>query len=301
MKDNVYRTIPYRLANLNRLNSENPLTKTLEYFQMIKIIQNFRNKAPGKTGINKMILTKLPRVALERLNDMINILLSMGYFIVVYKNGLMVLTPKEGKDNREAINFCPITLLEIPGKVLERTLNDRFYNQLEDNNLINPNQYGFRKRYGTELAITKVYEKISLNQMMRGQCNVVCRDVSKAVNKVWPPGLKFKTLQLQLPDIFEKILCNFLDNRTAQIKMDNLSSKKFSLKSGVPQGSILSPTLYIFYTSDMPGPRHGGTGVMFADDVTQLVEYHHRSKNMLARRTEREIDRINTFKKKWKI
>ena len=92
---------------------------------MIKIIQNFKNKAPGETGINKMILTKLPRAALERLNDMINILLSMGYFTVVYKNGLMVLTPKEGKDKREAINFHPITLLEIPGKVLERTLNDR--------------------------------------------------------------------------------------------------------------------------------------------------------------------------------
>ena len=115
-----------------------------------------------------MILTRLPRVALERLNDIINILLSMGYFTVTYKNGLMVLAPKEGKGNREAINFRPITLLETPGKILERTLNDRFYNHLEENNLINSNQYGFRKRYGTELVITKVYKKISLNQKMRG-------------------------------------------------------------------------------------------------------------------------------------
>ena len=157
MVENVYRTVPYRLANLNRLNSEDSLTKPLEYFKMIKIIQKFKNKAPGETGIIKMILTRLPRIALERLNDIINILLSMGYFTVVYKNGLMVLAPKEGKDNREAINFRPITLLEIPGKILERTLNNRFYNHLEENNLINANQYGFRKRCGKELALTKVY------------------------------------------------------------------------------------------------------------------------------------------------
>ena len=157
MVENVYRTVPYRLANLNRLNSEDSLTKPLEYFEMIKIIQKFKNKAPGETGIIKMILTRLPRIALERLNDIINILLSMGYFTVVYKNGLMVLAPKERKDNREAINFRPITLLEIPGKILERTLNNRFYNHLEENNLINSNQYGFRKRYGKELALTKVY------------------------------------------------------------------------------------------------------------------------------------------------
>ena len=130
---------------------------------------------------------------------------------------------------------------------------------------------------------------------------MICRDVSKAFDKVWHLGLKFKILQLQLPDILEKILCNFLDNRTAQIKMNNLLSEKFPLKSGVPQGSILSPTLYIFYPLDIPGPRHGGMDIMFADDVTQLVEYHRRSKSMLPRRTEREIDRINNFGEKWKI
>ena len=65
-----------------------------------------------------------------------------------------------------------------------------------------------------------MYEKIALNQKMRKQCNVICRDVSKAFDKVWHLGLKFKILQLQLPDIIEKILYNFLDNRTAQIKMN---------------------------------------------------------------------------------
>ena len=193
-----YRTQPYRLANLNRLNNEDPLTKPLQYFDMLCIIGNFKNKAPGNSDINKGILTKLPRLALER------ILLSMGYFFVIFKNGLMVFTPKGDKDSRDVLNYKPITLLEVLGKVLEKTINDRFVKHLEDNNLFNENQYGFRKGLGTELALAKTYELLALNQRERSQCTLVCRDVSKAFDKVWHAGLKFKILDLQLPDIMEK-------------------------------------------------------------------------------------------------
>ena len=136
---------------------------------------------------------------------------------------------------------------------------------------------------------------------MGSQCNVVCCDVAKAFDKVWHQGLQYKILQLQLPDVTEKILCNFLEGRTAQIKLDNQLSDKFPLESGVPQGSILSPTLYIFYTSDVPPPGAGSTDVLFADDVTQIIEHHHRSRKFLARKTEREINRINQFENLWKI
>ena len=166
------------------------------------------------------------------------------------------------------LNFRPITLLEVPAKILERTVNDRFYKYLEKNNILNTNQFGFRRNLGTELAILKLYEIIAMNQRQQFQCNVVCRDVAKAFDKVWHKVLKFKILSLQLPDIIEKILCNFLDDRTAQIKMDGQLSDKFELKSGVPQGSILSPTLYIFYTSDLRPPGPGATDIMFADDIS---------------------------------
>ena len=301
LAENHYRTQPYRLANLNRLNDEDPLTRPLHYFDMLRIINNFKNKAPGNSGISKGILTKLPRLALERLNDIINILLSMGYFSVGFKNGLMVFAPKGDKDSRDVLNYRPITLLEVPGKVLEKTINERFAKHLENNHLFNVNQYGFRKGLGTELALAKTYELIALNQRERSQCTLVCRDVSKAFDKVWHAGLKFKILDLQLPDITEKILCSFLDDRKAQIKMNDKLSEEFTLSSGVPQGSILSPTMYIFYTSDMPAPRGGVTNVLFADDVTQVIEYHHRSKQMAARRTERAILDVNNYERMWKI
>ena len=192
---------------------------------------------------------------------MISLLLSMGYFSVVLKNGHMVMTPKANKDPRNIIHYRPITLLEVPAKIREKTVNNRFYNYLEDNDKLHKNQFGFQRGYGTEVAITKVYETVALNQRNRGQCNVVCRDMAKTFDKVWHDGLKFKILHLELPDILEKILCSFLNQQTAQIRINNVLSEKFPLRNGVPKGSIISPTMFIFYTSDR-SPSGGQEALM---------------------------------------
>ena len=90
-----------------------------------------------------------PRSALERLRDIVNLLLSMGYFSIKYKNGHIIMAPKPDKDKRQVLNFRPITLLEVPAKILERIVNDRFYKYLEDHNILNTNQFGFRRNLGT--------------------------------------------------------------------------------------------------------------------------------------------------------
>ena len=149
----------------------------------------------------------------------------------------MILTPKGEKDNRDPINYRPITLLEVPAKILESTINKRFYVFLEENYILHNNQFGFRKGYGTEIDIAKIYETIALNQRQKGQCNVVCRNVAKAFDKVWHQGLMYKVMRLQLPDILEKILCSFLMDRTAQIKINGKLSEKFGLRSECLRGA----------------------------------------------------------------
>ena len=110
----------------------------------------------------------------------------------------MIFADKVGKDLRHPINYRPITLLEVPGKILERIINSRFVAYLEGNNLFNSQQYGFRKQRGTELAILKLYESIAISQQQRGRCMVICRDVEKAFDKVWIAGLQYKILNLDL-------------------------------------------------------------------------------------------------------
>ena len=145
MGDNAYRTRPYERADLNRLNPENYLTAPLNYWTLMEIIKSFKNKAPGESKINKEMIDKLPRVAKMRLKKIIDILLSMGYFTRKYKSRIMIFTGKEGKDLRDPKNYRPITLLEVPGKILEKVVNIRFVKYIEENNILNKNQYGFRK------------------------------------------------------------------------------------------------------------------------------------------------------------
>ena len=157
---------------------------------------------------------------------------------------------------------------------------------LESNNLMNEDQHGFRKNRGTQTAIATLYEKIAMTQKKNYQCNVVCRDIRKAFDKVWIDGLKYKILASNLPDIFEKLLFSFVTDRKACIRLDNITGPLMEIHSGVAQGSVLSPTLFIYFTADAPKPSLGCFNRTFANDNTQVMSYPGKGKKMLAKKTE---------------
>ena len=294
---------PHQYADVSRLDSNNILIKPIRASDVTNIIKKFKTKAPGISGINKLILSSLPANAIERYSLTTNLTLSMGHYPYTYKNGLLIFTPKQGRDPRLPKNYRPITLLKVSGKILERIINDRFMYFCEHNDILSKNQFGFRKRKGTDTAIAIAYEKISVNQQHKNHCNVVCRDVAKAFDRVWIEGLQYKIIiQNKLPILIKKIICSFTNGRTAQIRINSIIGPKFQLKSGVPQGNILSPSLFIFYTHDLPLLQSDlSTDVIFADDVTQVVEYKGNDREQLAIQFEQEILRVNEFKKLWKI
>ena len=92
----------------------------------------------------------------------------------------------------------------------------------------------------------------------------------------------------------KKIATSYVSDRTAQIRIGNHLGNKFNLESGVPQGGILSPTLFIFYASDIPRAGPNSEDVIFADDITQIIQNIDGNKEQLKMDTEREIDRVNS-------
>ncbi|XP_063850376.1 uncharacterized protein LOC135094309 [Scylla paramamosain] len=229
-----------------------------------------------------------------------NAALSAGYFPDGFKQAEMRMIPKAGKPLTHPESYRPISLLEVSGKLLERIVTSRLRVHLEAGNHLHPTQYGFRSGRGTVHAIALATETMGIHQAGGFRCNLVLRDVSKAFDRVWHLGLKYKILHLGLPAPVERLLCDFLDDRSARVRVGSHLGPAVSLATGVPQGSVISPMLYSIYTSDCP-VSDAGINVLYADDVSQVVFHPGRSSRMLNARTGREIARINAFEREWRI
>ena len=179
----------------------------------------------------------------------------MGYFPIIFKHAKIKFIPKPNKPSTDPNKYCPISLLEVPGKIFEKIINTRVRTYLEINNTLPTSQHGFRKQRFTETALANITKTLATALADKKQCCIVLRDVDKAFDKVWTKGLKYKIQHIHLSPILAKTLNNFLDNRTASITINNFEGPPFPLHSGVPQGSSLSPILYTIYTRHIP-PNH---------------------------------------------
>ena len=300
LRANGHRVSPFNEADPSRLSGDSPLGCLISSEELKAAIRSSKSSCPGGSKINKTIIENLPDCALGRLRCVLTAALSAGYFPDGFKAAEMRMIVKPGKVPTQPDSYRPISLLEVPGKIFERVIGGRLRDHLDGRHLYNPAQYGFRRGRGTTHAIAIATETLAIHQASGHRCNIVLRDVSKAFDKVWHLGLKYKVLHLGLPGPVERLLCDFLDDRTARVKLGSHIGLPFPLMTGVPQGSVLSPTLYTIYTSDCPN-SNAGINVQYADDVSQIVFHPGRSKLILNARTGREITRVSSFEAEWRI
>ena len=296
---------PYENIDLARLNFADPASAPIEADDVSRVIRTFKNgRAPGTSGVKKEDLAQLPVAGMEYLARVFSACLSAGYFPQRFKHARLTFIPKSGKSATNPLNYRPISLLEAPGKVLEKLINERVQDYAEDQNIHDPQQYGFRRRRGTTKVIALVYETIATTVAVgEGSACLVMRDIEKAFDKVWHRGLKHRLLQIHLPALLTKICCHFLDGRTASIRERGFVGPAFPLLSGVPQGSCLSPTLFVLFTADTPppNPRTHSTHFAYADDHNQLITQMTRFPGALARNTSRASEARSSYERDRKI
>ena len=188
---------------------------------------------------------------------------------MAWKQAKVIMIPKPGKDLTKPTSYRPISLLPAIGKIFERIIARRLSSFLEKANYFDENQAGFRKKRSSVDQLFKLSQSVSTALKKHKKAVGVFLDVEKAFDAVWIEGLKYKlgSSEVGIPTKMTRPLSSFLTNRNLRVHQDNAVSNKIELKAGTPQGSALSPLLFIFYSNDTPKPPSGVFISKFANDM----------------------------------
>ena len=164
-------------------------------------------------------------------------------------------------------NYCPVSLLSVVSKDFEKLVNNRIVDHLEKYGLFSDFQYVFRCSQSTVDLLTVVSDRIARAFSRSGATRAVALDISKAFDRVWHAGLLHKLKSYGISGWIFWLISSFLSNRQLQVVLDGKSSQEYPVNAGVPQGSILGPTLFLQYINDLPDDVICNI-VIYADDTT---------------------------------
>ena len=148
-------------------------------------------------------------------------------------------------------NYRPISLLSSSSKFLEKIVTKRLYEYLMDNNLLIEQTSDFKGKDSTVNQLLKIVHQIYLDINNGKDTCLVFLDVSKAFDRVWHKGLLFKLRQLGNFGTHYDWIEHYHTRSQQNVVINGISSTLRYLQTGVPQGSILGPLLFLIYINDI--------------------------------------------------
>ena len=230
-----------------------------------KLIEGLDSKkSPGPDNISPGILKLIPNEA-------------ASFLEVIYKNSLATseipddwkmanITPlhKKGAKSNPS-NYRLVSLTSIPCKLLEHIIKSSMYSHLEKYNLITSKQHGFRKHFSCTTQLLSLVHDLCQAINAKGQTDIIFLDFSKAFDKVSHRKLLQKLSSYGFGGLCHSWLRSFLSSRTQAVVMDGERSFPCEVLSGVPQGTVLGPILFLIYINDIVNGLKSNIN-LFADD-----------------------------------
>lgn len=256
-----------------------------EYTEVLRKMKN--GKAPGLDGVPMEAIKKLDEIGPTMLLNLMNELLKQQKYPRQWKKARLVLIPK-GKI--EDMNFRPICLLNSLSKIYEGLLKKRLEDEIEQRGGFSERQYGFRKGKSTIQAIEKVISIVK-EHTVDTWAALITIDVKNAFNNASWDIILNKLDHMGMPEYLLNTIDNYLEDRSIQID----KGVDMAISAGVPQGSILGPTLWnVLYNGllDEEMPK-GVYTLAYADDVAVVATA--RNKIQLKWKVDEALTQINKW------
>ena len=257
------KKIDFRTTSNYEYNSDLTLNE-LQY-----ALSKTNNSSAGPDGIPYAMIKHLSDESLIVLLTLYNRIWRDNVFPSSWRRAIVIPIIKPGKDPSNPSNYRPIALTNCLCKLLEKIVNNRLTYYLETNNLISPLQSGFRKGRSTTDNILLLETSIRNAFLRRNHLVSIFFDLNKAYDRTWRYGIISDLFNLNLRGNLPNFIPNFLNNRSFQVKILNTLSDDFYQEEGVPQGSVLSVTLFNIKINEIlkqlpPSVK----GCLYVDDFT---------------------------------
>ena len=250
--------------------------------ELIKIIRNLNvHKAHGHDDISIRMIKMCDKSILKPLILLFENSTKSSYYPDIWKKPNIVPVHKQN-DKQLVTNYRPISLLPIFRKIFEKIIFNRIYNFLSEKNLLNHNQSGFHPSdsfVNQLLSVThEIFQAFDCDPTL--EVRSVCLDISKAFDKVWHEGLLYKLKSMGISGELHKLLENYLSGRLQRVVLNGQTSSWRPVMTGVPQGSILGPLLFLIYVNDLPNGLKSNAK-LFADDTSLFTIVKDKNKDRL--------------------
>ena len=182
-------------------------------------------------------------------------------------------------------------------QMLEHIITSNIMQHLDKHNILHDAQHGFRKHRSTETQLIQLIDNLAHNIDNRIQTDAILLDFQKAFDKVPHQRLLYKLAYYGISPQAHNWVQSFLTNRTQQVLLEGNMSSPINVTSGVPQGSVLGPLLFLIYINDLPDYiQNNSTVKLFADDT---IIYHPITNQQDTNALQEDLDALQRWESDW--
>ena len=274
---NISSALHYSPAFQNIRNSTTvvpPVSLNMEVYNLPFSLEELDNAislslptSPGEDDILYSMIFNLPRCTKKFLLDILNSFYCTGTSPKSWKISIIIPILKPFKDSSFPQNYRPIALTSCLSKIYERMINARLVWHLESKNLLSNRQFGFRKNRCTVDPLMILSREIQNAFAVQNQTIAVFFDLEKAYDTTWRAGILLQLTDWGIVGNMFDCLKDFLSERFLKVRVGSSISSAYPQEEGIPQGSVLSPTLFnIAINGLLEQIPLGVQGLAFADD-----------------------------------